>query len=226
MNILIGIVIIVIAGIAVSVFEAVGGWPGVFAIIGAIALGKVVISTMVKRSRTAAELRRIPSEIDTIGRTTNRILDTIPESLRQATQEFEASRAPLFWDHIEECCYRIFICTDLLDRCARTAKRYNREASGFNLTPRSIPTDDPELRQLVEFSAHAVKQAFDAALTDPVCAIVFEQRRQGQELKAQQQTMHEAMQAELADVADTARDAAAAARSARWAAKRASGDWF
>ena len=63
MHIVIGIVVLFMIGVAIQVFDAVGGWLGVFLIVGGIAGGVWAISHMLNRQEPIRQLREKPPRI-------------------------------------------------------------------------------------------------------------------------------------------------------------------
>ena len=226
MNLIIGIVILFIIGLAMTAFEAVGGWPGVFLILTIIVVGVFLITNAMNRNEAIRALRAKPGRVSALTEEAGELVDTIDAPVKAALDELEALRAPLFWERFEECCRRMFVANDNLDRAASEAEEYGTGARKYNLIPRDIAVDDGPLREKVEALYKQLERLQNEAMVLPDFGVVFEQRRQGLELLAHQQAMH-------ADLAETARatleaaeQASAEARDARWAAKRASGDWF
>lgn len=231
MPIIVGIVIIVVAGFVMQAFEAIGGWPGLIVIAAAVAGGIWFISSTTRRNAERRELEALPGRIRQREQEITEAVEAIHTAMVHAVAEKREGRAPLFWDQFEAACYHVFVIEETFELIHADAKRFDEEALKYGLMPKSLAfsIDESAIRDDLETRKGVLLGLQNEALTDPGFAVVFEQRRQGRQILERQEALHE----DLADVAATSQAALRAAeaasddaRSARWEARRASGRWF
>ena len=209
-------------GVAMKVFDAVGGWPGVFLIVAGLVGGGYALATALKRSDEIKALRAKPDRVSLLLEPAEALSAADPKALLGDTlAEFESSRAPLFWENFDGCCEGLWAVVDRLDRAREEADTYKDGARKYGLLPSEIKLDDAEreCREVAETYRRALIRIRDDALTNPAFGMVYEQRRQGQEIRAQQ----EAIRLDLAVVGETAEAALSAAQEASDNARRPHG---
>ena len=230
MQLILGIIAITIIGIAMQIFDAVGGWPGVFLIVGAVVGGGIGLNVLVARNAAIKDLRAMPAEVEALLSHARTLSSADPAAfLRAMEAEYAAGRAPTFWEIYDEAAVHLCDLVETLERAHEVAHTYNEGADKYKLVPTTITVEDGDDQLMVEGMRNGLIEVRDAALTNTDFALVYEQRRQGQELQAQQRAMRDELAAvkQTADAAlDASLQASDDARSARRAAKRASGDWF
>ena len=230
MQIILGIIAIVIIGVAMRIFDAIGGWPGVFLIAGAVIGGVIALKVVLARAAAIKVLRAMPAEVDALMANARTLSSVDPVAfLRAMEAEYAAGRAPTFWEIYDKAAVHLCDLVETLERAHDIARAYQEGADKYKLVPTTIIVEDGDDQLMVDGMRNGLVKVRDAALTNTNFALVYEQRRQGQEIQAQQQ----AMRRELAAVGETANaalevslQASDDARNARRAAKRASGDWF
>ena len=225
MHIVIGIVVLFMIGFAMQVFDAVGGWPGVFLIVGGIAAGGWALTSALNRRDAIKRLREKPARVTALAATKPEIL------LGEIFQELEAGRAPLFWDAFDARCQELSDASDALDLARREANAYEEGARKYGLYPSRVEfeTEDNAFQAFAGAYASMLREIRDGVLDKPDFSIVYEHRRGNEENRA----LHRALLQDLAVVGETAqaaleaaKEASGEARRARGAAKRASRDWF
>ena len=222
MPIIFGIIVFVVIGVAMKVFDAVGGWPGVVVIVGVLVGGGYALATALKRSDEIKALKAKPDRVSSLLKPAEALSAAAPEALlRDTLAEFEAGRAPLFWENFDGCCKGLSTVIAGLDRAREEADAYKDGARKHGLLPSEIKLDDAEreYRDVAEVYGRALIQIRNDALTNPEFATIYEQRRQGHEIRAQQ----EAIRLDLAEVGETAQAALAASLEASDDARRAHG---
>ena len=220
MPLFVGIVVIFMVGVAMKIFDAVGGWPGVFLIVGGLVGGGYALAVALKRSDEIKALKAIPDRVSSLLGPAKALSTTDPEALLGDTLiEFEAGRAPLFWEAFDGCCEGLWTVVDGLDRTREEAAAYKEGARKYKLFPSEIELGDAErkYRDVAEMYRRALIRLRDEALINPAFAMIYEQRRQGQEIRAQQ----EAIRLDIAVVGETAQAALEASQEASDDARRA-----
>ena len=81
MPIVIGIVVLFMIGVAMQVFDAVGGWPGVFLIVGGIAGGGWALTSALNRREAIKSLREKPARVTALVERASALAATKPEIL-------------------------------------------------------------------------------------------------------------------------------------------------
>ena len=222
MPIFVGIVVIFMVGVAMKVFDAVGGWPGVFLIVGGLVGGGYALAIALKRSDEIKALKAKPDRVSSLLEPAKALSAADPEALFSDTlAELEAGRAPLFWENFDGCCEGLWTVVDGLDRAREEADAYKEGARKYKLFPSEIELGDAEqmYREVADVYRRTLIRIRDDALINPAFAMIYEQRRQGQEIRAQQ----EAIRLDIAVVGETAQAALSAAEEASDDARRAHG---
>ena len=228
--IVIFVVIALVIWLANAVLDAVGGWPGVIAIVVGIVVLIVVVSRYFNRRERIDKLKATPDRVTTLIEAARDSYGEAVDALNQARVELEERRAPLFWDRIYECNDAIVECGENLKQAQAATEDYNDHAPEYDLTdptqitPLSPAPYDDTMALLGEMSALSHE-----ALAVAEFGTVYETRRQGEQTRAKQDEI-EAMTREAVHAAKEAAQRAAsaevAAGRAREASKRAAGDWF
>ena len=103
--------------IANSVFEFVGGWPGVIALLVCIAVFIFVVGICLSRRQEINELKEAPKQIQILKEEAHVYYREGVDLLERAKVEFEEERrAPLFWDAMYECNDALLECAYKLDQ--------------------------------------------------------------------------------------------------------------
>ena len=202
MHIVIGIVVLFMIGVAMQVFDAVGGWPGVFLIVGVIAGGVWGISHLLARQEAIKQLRENPPRIATLVEHASALAATKPELVfGEMAAELEAERAPLFWDAFDARCNELADAIDAVDLARREASEYEEGARKYGLHPPrvEIELDLEGFDEIAEMYGRQLLEIRDGVLAMPAFAIVYEQRRSNEENRA----MARALQRGLAAVGET-----------------------
>ena len=198
MHIIIGLIAIFVIGVVMDAVDAVGGWPNVFLMIAMLVGGGFWLNVQAKRSRAIKDLKAMPGQVETLMSKAETLarLDA-EELLRDPLEEFVAQRAPTFWERFDESCEHVFTLVDHLDAAHKTAQTYAEGARQYNLYPNTITFDAEPHRAAGLAMMRALLELHDKVLTEPVFAMVYEQRRQGAETRARQQTMWNDLAAKL-----------------------------
>ena len=199
MHIIIGIIAIIVIGLVMQAVDAVGGWPNVFLFIAMLVGGGFGLNVLAKRTKAIKDLKAMPGQVETLMFNAEKLARVDAEDfLRDTLAEYVAQRAPTFWERFDECCKHVLTLMHLLDGAHAIAEAYAEGARQYNLYPKTITFDDEPHRLAGETMAHGLHKLLDRALTEPHFAVVYEQRRQGAETRAEQQAMWNELAAKFA----------------------------
>ena len=166
MPIIVGIIVIFMIGVVMKVFDAVGGWPGVFLIVAGLVGGGYALAIALKRSDEIKALKAKPDRVSSLLKPAEALSAADPEALlRDTLAEFEAGRAPLFWENFDGCCEGLWTVVDGLDRAREEADAYKDGARKYGLFPSEIKLDDAEreYRDVAEMYRQALIRIRDDA---------------------------------------------------------------
>ena len=182
MPIIVGIVVIFVATMVGKAFDAVGGWPGVLLIAGAIVAGFWGLIYLRDRQEAIRQLRQKPPRIAKLTEQARALAATPREFLlHEILQEREAQRAPLFWDAFETRCQELTDAINGVNRARREAADYEEGSRQYSLYPSSVEVDVGDFEQFVPTYSEDLLQICNDALAEPTFSLVYEARRSAEE---------------------------------------------
>ena len=205
-------------GVAMKIFDAVGGWPGVFLIIGSIVGGGYALVTASNRREAIKELREKPPPRERARRTRERARGhragplagrDLPGTRSGAGAAFLGRlRRPL--PGTGGCHRRPRPRSSRSDGVRRGPRKYH-------LFPSRIEFDTEAFDEFVVAYGRTLQKIHDGVLDKPAFAIVYEHRRSNEENRA----LYRALQRDLATVSETAQAALETSPEASDEARRA-----
>lgn len=238
MPIVIGIVILIIGAyvmdVVSAVFNAVGGWPGVIAIVVGVVVLLVVVGRRQERAAELEALKSMPGPVRALVEDARKFFGEATDALSQAKVQFEERRAPLFWDKLDECEEALAQCVHRLEGAQELIEKYNDRAPARELTdPAQIAPLPPAAYNDTNALFAEMSDCSYQAITVAEFAVIYEQRRQAKlivdeqrRIRSEMQSKLNALEAKTNQALDVANDAASTAESARRIGKSARGDWF
>ena len=217
-----------------SLLDAIGGWPGLIAIVVGILALFFAIGHFSARKEDLEELKSMPGRVRALVEGAQKLFGEAATSLKHAEVQFEERRAPVFWDKIDECEGKIMQCVGNLESAQGLIEKYNDRAPARELA------NPAQLEQLPPAAYDDTKALFDEmtncsykAMAISEFGVVYEQRRQAKLIVEQQDRIRAEMQSKLNALETKTREAiaiadraASKAESAKRISKSARGDWF
>ena len=233
------LIVIVFIGVYVmdainAVLNAVGGWPGVIAIVVGVVVLVGVVGRNRERTAELEKLKSMPSRVRGLVEDAQNFFGEAIDSLNQAKVQFEEKRAPVFWDKIDECEKTIMQCVDKLESAHVLIEKYNDRAPTRDLTdPVQIAPLPPGAYNDTKALFAEMSDCSYQAMAVPEFGVIYEQRRQTglvldeqRRIRSEMQSKLNALEAKTREAIAIANDATSAAESAKQISKSARGDWF